>query len=119
MSKLEELINKFCLNGVPYKSLGELGIFYGGLTGKSKDDFKDGNANFVTYINVFNNPALKLQKTAKVRILPGEKQRKLKYMDIIFTGSSETPDECAYSSVVCEELKEDYYLNSFCFTTDW
>ena len=44
MSKLDELIKEFCPDGVEYNTLGELGKFYGGLTGKSKEDFKDGNA---------------------------------------------------------------------------
>ena len=48
MSKLDELIAELCPDGVEYKSLGELGKFYGGLSGKSKDDFKDGNAKFIT-----------------------------------------------------------------------
>ncbi|MCF2737029.1 restriction endonuclease subunit S, partial [Bacteroides caecigallinarum] len=34
---------------------------------------------------------------------------------IIFTGSSETPDECGMSSVVTEDINEKIYLNSFCF----
>ena len=36
MSRLEELIKELCPDGVEYKSLGEIGNFYGGLTGKSK-----------------------------------------------------------------------------------
>ena len=115
MNKLKKMLDTLCPNGVEYHTLGELGEFYGGLSGKSKDDFKDGNANFITYVSVFNNPALDLNCSAKVKIAPGEKQRKIKYLDVIFTGSSETPDECAFSSVVCEEPREDYYLNSFCF----
>lgn len=46
MSNLEELIEKLCPDGVEYKELGELGKFYGGITGKSKEDFKEGNAKF-------------------------------------------------------------------------
>lgn len=115
MSKLEELIQKFCPNGVDYKTLGELGDFHSGLTGKSKDDFTDGNANLITYMNVYKNPAVDLSDTTKVKIGINEKQRKIKFSDVIFTGSSETPDECALSSVVCEKPTQDYYLNSFCF----
>ena len=100
MSKLDELIQKFCPNGVEWKTLEELGNFYGGLTGKSKNDFKNGNANFITYNNVFSNPCLNLCDDAKVKIGINENQRRLKYGDIIFTGSSETLNECAYSSVV-------------------
>lgn len=47
MSKLQELIQELCPDGVEYKTLGELGEFYGGLTGKSKNDFVDGNAKFI------------------------------------------------------------------------
>ena len=47
MSKLKELMKKLCPNGVEYKALGELGKFYGGITGKSKEDFKDGNAKWL------------------------------------------------------------------------
>lgn len=42
MSKLDELIKELCPDGVEYKRLGEIGEFYGGLSGKSKD-FSDGN----------------------------------------------------------------------------
>ena len=114
MSKIEELIEKLCPNGVEYKTLIELGDFYGGLTGKSKDDFKDGNANFISYMNVYKNPALDLSSTEKVKIAPNEKQRKLEYCDVVFTGSSETPDECGMSSVLTVETEEKLYLNSFC-----
>ena len=36
MSKLSNLITQYCPEGVEYKTLGECGKFYGGLTGKSK-----------------------------------------------------------------------------------
>ncbi len=43
-NRLDALIVKLCPNGVEYKKLGQIGVFYGGLTGKSKNDFVDGNA---------------------------------------------------------------------------
>ena len=42
MNKIEKMIKEMCPNGVEYATLGELGSFYGGLIGKSKDDFKAG-----------------------------------------------------------------------------
>ena len=36
--------------------LGDIGKTYGGLSGKSKEDFGHGDARFVTYMNVFSNP---------------------------------------------------------------
>lgn len=115
MSKLDELITLFCPKGVPLKPLGKLGKFYGGLTGKSKNDFTDGNAKFITYKNVYSNPALQIDVEDRVKIADGEKQRTLEYGDVIFTGSSETPDECGISSVVTVKTDEKLYLNSFCF----
>lgn len=114
MTKLEQLIIEYCPNGVPYKSLGELGSFYGGLSGKSKDDFTDGNAKFITYMNVYSNPALNLDVTETVKIGENEKQNTILYGDVLFTGSSETPDECGVSSVLTQHTDEKLYLNSFC-----
>ena len=93
MSKLEELITELCPEGVTYKPLEALGHFFGGLTGKSKDDFTNGNATFITYKNVYSNPALNIAPNDTVKIAERENQRTLKYGDVIFTGSSETPNE--------------------------
>lgn len=115
MSRIEKLIKEKCPNGVEYKTLGELGEFMGGLTGKSKDDFSDGNAVLITYKNVYSNPALDIEPLDRVKIVEGENQRTLEYGDVIFTGSSEKPDECGISSVVTKHPIEKLYLNSFCF----
>ena len=100
---------------VEWKKIEDLGPYFGGLTGKTKDDFVDGNAKFITYMNVFANPSLDLTTTGVVRINPGEKQNKIQKGDILFTGSSETPEEAGMSCVVTEDLDEDVYLNIFCF----
>lgn len=95
--------------------MGEIGKFFGGLTGKSKADFSNGNARFISYMNVYSNIALNQSANEFVRILPNEKQNVLRYGDALFTGSSETPDECGMSSVVTTEPNEPLYLNSFSF----
>ncbi|MBQ6269560.1 MAG: restriction endonuclease subunit S [Bacteroidetes bacterium] len=100
---------------IPKEKLGELGKFYGGLSGKSKEDFKDGNATLITYKNVYSNIALKLDIDDRVKISEGEKQNTVQYGDVLFTGSSETPDECGMSSVLTTKTDEKLYLNSFCF----
>lgn len=115
MTKLEELIRELCPNGVDHKFLGTLGNFYGGLTGKTKEDFVDGNEKFITYKNVYSNPALQIDVEDKVKISDSEKQNLLQYGDIIFTGSSETLEECGFSSVITVKTDEKLYLNSFCF----
>lgn len=100
---------------VEWKKIEDLGSYFGGLTGKTKDDFVDGNAKYITYMNVFTNPALDISTTGVVRISLGEKQNKIQRGDILFTGSSETPEEAGMSCVVTEDLKEEVYMNSFCF----
>ena len=115
MSKLEQLINELCPEGAEYKALGELGEFYSGLSGKSKDDFSNGNVKFITYMNVFSNLSLKIDVDNKVKIRKNENQNTIQYGDVLFTGSSETPEECGMSSVLTSTIDEKLYLNSFCF----
>lgn len=114
-SKIEELISELCPNGVEFKELGELGFFYGGLSGKSKEDFSNGNAKFVTYMNIFSNIAVDTNIALFVKVDDDEKQNKIQYNDVLFTGSSETPNECGMSSVLTEKTDEVLYLNSFSF----
>ena len=100
---------------VAWRKIEDLGSYYGGLTGKTKKDFEDGNAKFITYMNVFANPSLDESTVGMVHINEGEKQNKVQKGDILFTGSSETPDEAGMSCVITEDLLEDYYMNSVCF----
>lgn len=92
---------------------GNLGDSYGGLSGKTKNDFGEGSP-FINYMNVFINSKINPSKVDFVRISADEKQNEVKYGDILLTGSSETPDEVGMSSVVLDNLN-GYYLNSFCF----
>ena len=94
--------------------LGDAGHFFGGLTGKTSDDFDGGNAKFVTYSGLFNNLAIDESCLGVVNVGEDEKQNALRAGDVLFTGSSETPEEVAYSSVVTKDLGT-VYLNSFCF----
>ncbi|HCM60683.1 MAG TPA: restriction endonuclease subunit S, partial [Bacteroidales bacterium] len=115
MNRLEALIEQYCPEGVDFKELGELGEFYGGLTGKNKNDFLDGKARFIPYMNVFSNIEVNTEIDTFVRVDENELQNKVEYGDVLFTGSSETPDECGMSSVLTKEVNEPLYLNSFCF----
>jgi len=115
MNKIEKLIKEYCPDGVEYKELGELGYFYSGLSGKTKQDFDNGNCKFVTYKNIYNNFALDINIKDTVFIDKKEIQNTIKYGDILFTASSEIREECGFSSVVNKQINEDIYLNSFCF----
>lgn len=100
---------------IKWMKLSDIGTFYSGLSGKTKEDFHDGNAKFISYVNIFNNPSLITDVKDRVRILEGEKQNTIQYGDLLFTGSSETPDECGMCSVLTHHTEEKLYLNSFCF----
>lgn len=63
-------------------------------------------------MNVFSNPISDLQLTEKIEI--DDKQTSIKYGDVFFTTSSETPEEVGMSSVWLGK-SENTYLNSFCF----
>ena len=101
---------------IPWKKikLGEMGNTYNGLSGKNKDDFEQGNAKFIPYINVFSNEKIDVNNLQCVKINPEDQQNMVKYGDIFFTVSSETPDEVGMASVLLEHL-DNTYLNSFCF----
>ncbi|MBZ7993567.1 MULTISPECIES: restriction endonuclease subunit S [unclassified Campylobacter] len=95
-------------------TLNDLGATYNGLSGKKAKDFEDGNSNYITYKNIFDNRVVKTSIFEKVKINDDEKQNLVKKGDIFFTTSSETPHEVGTSSVILEEC-ENLYLNSFCF----
>lgn len=116
MSRLQELIDELCPDGVEYRVLGEIGEFYGGLTGKSKKDFGEG-AKFVTYNNVYGNPAINLDEYELVNVGPNERQNTVELGDVIFTISSENREEAGLTSVMTVDPGEPWYLNSFC--TGW
>ena len=92
--------------------MGEVGTTYTGLSGKTKEDFGHGNGQFVTYMNVFSNPVGLPDMTEAVEI--DDSQNKVLFGDVLFTTSSETPEEVGMSSVWLENA-ENTYLNSFCF----
>ena len=94
------------------RKLGNCGTTYSGLSGKTKEDFGHGNARFVPYTNVFDNPLADTERLEAVEI--DSSQNKVAYGDVFFTVSSETPNEVGMSSVWLSD-QDDVYLNSFCF----
>ncbi|MFP6209436.1 restriction endonuclease subunit S [Helicobacter pylori] len=113
--RLKTLLQTLAPKGVEFRKLGDIGEFYGGLVGKSKKSFSQGNKFYVPYINVFNNPQLDLNALESVQIGDKEKQNTIQLGDVLFTGSSENLEDCAMSCVVTQKIEEDIYLNSFCF----
>jgi len=97
------------------KRISELGETVNGLTGKSGEDFGTGKP-YITYKQVFDNSIIDFEKCGKVQINANENQNALQIGDILFTTSSETPNEVGFASVLVDSPKETTYLNSFCFS---
>lgn len=120
MSKAKKLIPELRFpdfekeGGWTEKKISELGETINGLTGKNGEDFGTGKS-YVTYKQVFDNSVIDFQKCGKVEINENENQNALQKGDILFTTSSETPNEVGFASVLVDSPKEDIYLNSFCF----
>ena len=79
-------------------SFAELGTSYSGLSGKSAQDFGSGKP-FITYLNVYSNNIINKNDFQYVAIKDGEKQNIVEYGDVLFTLSSETPNEVGIGSV--------------------
>ncbi|ARU41204.1 hypothetical protein CCB80_08680 [Armatimonadetes bacterium Uphvl-Ar1] len=94
--------------------LSQLGFAYGGLSGKSKADFDSGNCPYVTFMNVMSNVVIDPAQLGYVRVSSSESQNHVIRGDLLFNGSSETPEEVAMCAYVDCDIP-DLYLNSFCF----
>lgn len=95
------------------KSLKDLGSSYGGLTGKTKEDFGHGDARYITYLDVFEH-ALINDASQLGAIETDNRQNEVKTGDVLFTVSSEVPEEVGMSAVWLDQ-GQNIYLNSFCF----
>ena len=94
-------------------SFSEIGYAYSGLSGKKGEDFGEGSP-YITYLNVYQNDVIDETQVGYVRIDDSESQHLLSKGDLLFTLSSETPEEVGIGSVYLGE-SDRYYLNSFCF----
>ena len=118
IDKLQSLIKG--INNHLYQQYGneietsfvDLGVSYSGLSGKTAADFGSGKP-FITYLNVYSNNVVDETSYQYVRMGDNEKQNIVRYGDVLFTLSSETPEEVGIGSVYLGN--KEVYLNSFCF----
>ena len=92
----------------------DMGSTYSGLTGKTKSDFGVGSAHYVSFMNVMSNVVIDCGTFERVNVSPTESQNRVQRGDLLFNGSSETPEEVAMCAVLLNNV-QDVYLNSFCF----
>ena len=119
IEKYESLIQAICdtlIEAEQHKvelSFNDFGEPYSGLSSKSAEDFGEGY-QYITYMNVYQNQIIDTTDVGLVKINETEQQSVVRYGDILFTLSSETPNEVGMGAVY---LGDTYplYLNSFCF----
>ena len=119
IEKYESLIQAICNTLIEAEqpkvelSFNDFGEPYSGLSGKSSEDFGKG-CQYITYMNVYQNQIIDITDVGFVKINETEQQSVVRYGDILFTLSSETPNEVGMGAVY---LGDTYplYLNSFCF----
>jgi type I restriction enzyme S subunit len=92
----------------------KIGNTFGGISGKSKSDFINGNSPYIPFMNVMKNVVIDTNFISYVKIGTKENQNKVLKGDLFFNGSSETPDELGMCSVLTKNIS-NLYLNSFCF----
>lgn len=101
--------------------LGDLGTFIGGVTSIKPDDYGHGTP-FITYKNIYKNSKVNADELELMKVSQKDIQkRSCIYGDILFTASSETPDEVAMSSVLLDTIpnltfngfSKRYRLNDF------
>ena len=119
IEKYESLIQAICdtlIEAEQHKvelSFNDFGEPYSGLSGKSAEDFGEG-CQYITYMNVYQNQIIDTTDVGLVKINETEQQSVVRYGDILFTLSSETPNEVGMGAVYLDDTYP-LYLNSFCF----
>ena len=111
--KLIYAINDYLYDKSPKQEYKLLSLFeqYGGLSGKTADDFGKGMP-YITFLSVLNDTYVTREHTQLVDIKKEEKQNIVGYGDVVLTLSSETPEEVGIAAV--NLIAEPVYLNSFC-----
>lgn len=114
MSKIEQLIKRLCPNGVEYKPLNEIFRQFSGMTGVSNKWKETGNCKFIDYMNAYKNLKIDVNRLENATVKKIE-QNKLKKGDILLTSASETPDECALSSVIEDNIADNVFMDDHLF----
>ena len=100
------------------RRLKDVGFLYGGLTGKSGEDFnvdddEDSYMLYIPFTNIFNNSVINPKQMYKVKIEKGEHQNLVFKDDLLFLMSSEDYDGVGKPAIIEEQI-DNLGLNSFC-----
>ena len=114
MNTIKQLLDKYCPDGVEYKKLGEIFNYFSGMTGVSGKWKDTGNCKFIDYLNVYNNMRVDVSALRNATV-SNMKQNILRKYDVLLTCASETPDECALSSVIRDDIADNIFLDDHLF----
>jgi type I restriction enzyme S subunit len=95
-------------------TMSQIGETYTGLSGKKAADFGCGEAKYIPFLNILINSKIDKSFLESVSVRNNEFQNRVKYGDLFFNTSSETPEEVGMCSVILDDIP-NLYLNSFCF----
>jgi type I restriction enzyme S subunit len=105
-------------DGWDKKRIRNIGVMYGGLSGKSGDDFRrdeDDSTNkpFIPFTNICNNTYINKNELKLVSINENDNQNRVLKHDLFFMMTSENQEDVGKTSVLKDDLGE-VYLNTFC-----
>ena len=94
--------------------ISDIAIQYNGMTGVSNKWASEGNCKFIDYLNAYTNVKIDTSLLCNATVKK-QKQNTIKQGDILCTCASETPDECAFSSVVEDKIVDNVFLDDHLF----
>lgn len=110
MSKLQELIQRLCPDGVEYKKLGEVGTFENiGVDKKINPVEKE--VVLLNYVDVYKHQYID-RTIPKMVVTASEKKIQnctVEQWDLFITPTSETRDDIGHASVITETLDKTVY----------
>lgn len=111
MTYIEQLLNG---ENVEWKTLGEVCVQISGMRGVSNKWADNGNCRFIDYLNAYKNIKIDINALPHATVKKLD-QTELQQGDILFTSASETPDECAISSVIEGKIENGIFLDDHLF----
>ncbi|MBO1349026.1 MAG: restriction endonuclease subunit S [Hormoscilla sp. GUM202] len=73
------------------KLLGEMGVTYGGLNGKTKADFGTGSSQYIPFLNIINNVVVDPYDLKRVKVSICENQNEVKMGDLFLKARQRLP----------------------------
>ena len=76
-SKLDELIQQYCPDGVEYRKIKDIGVLLNGMSGVSNKWAETGNCKFIDYKNVYDHLKVDIFDTPYATVKNTKNQTKM------------------------------------------